>query len=65
MWNLQGYGRPQYVNYDYPFPVTPPNASYMNPTGSYFREFDVPEAWSGDQVHLRFEGVDSAFHVWV
>jgi beta-galactosidase len=37
----------------------------MNPTGSYWREFDVPEDWAGQQIRLRYEGVDSAFHVWI
>lgn len=64
-WQLSGYGHPHYTNVDYPFPVTPPNVSYVNPTGSYWREFTVPEDWNGDEVHLRYEGVDSAFHVWV
>ncbi|KAL5335879.1 glycosyl hydrolases family 2, TIM barrel domain-containing protein [Aspergillus crustosus] len=65
-WQLQGYGRPHYTNIDYPFPVTPPNVSYVNPTGSYWREFEIPEDWEdGQQIHLRYEGVDSAFHVWV
>ncbi|KAJ3548312.1 hypothetical protein NM208_g1069 [Fusarium decemcellulare] len=65
MWQLQGYGNPHYTNIDYPFSVTPPNVSYVNPTGSYWRQFEVPENWDGDQIRLRFEGVDSAFHVWV
>ncbi|GKT58064.1 beta-galactosidase/beta-glucuronidase [Colletotrichum tofieldiae] len=66
MWQRQGYGIPHYTNIDYPFPVTPPNVSYINPTGSYWREFEVPEDWNEDhQIRLRFEGVDSAFHVWV
>ena len=65
MWQRQGYGRPHYTNINYPFPVNPPNVSYVNPTGSYWREFDVPEDWSGEQIRLRYEGVDSAFHVWV
>jgi beta-galactosidase len=65
MWQLQGYGHPHYTNIDYPFSVTPPNVSYVNPTGSYWRQFDVPDEWDGDQIRLRFEGVDSAFHVWV
>ncbi|WYZ35560.1 hypothetical protein EsH8_X_000207 [Colletotrichum jinshuiense] len=66
MWQRQGYGIPHYTNIDYPFPVTPPNVSYLNPTGSYWREFEVPENWDEDQqIRLRFEGVDSAFHVWV
>lgn len=66
MWQLQGdYGNPHYTNIDYPFPVTPPNVSYENPTGSYWREFEVPSDWEGQQIRLRYEGVDSAFHVWV
>ncbi|WZH40697.1 glycosyl hydrolases family 2 TIM barrel domain-containing protein [Fusarium acuminatum] len=65
MWQLQGYGNPHYTNIDYPFSVTPPNVSYVNPAGSYWRQFEVPEDWEGDQIRLRFEGVDSAFHVWV
>ncbi|TDZ24904.1 Beta-galactosidase [Colletotrichum orbiculare MAFF 240422] len=66
MWQRQGYGNPHYTNIDYPFPVTPPNVSYINPTGSYWREFEIPEDWEDDQqIRLRFEGVDSAFHVWV
>ncbi|KAL4779023.1 glycosyl hydrolases family 2, TIM barrel domain-containing protein [Aspergillus varians] len=64
-WQLQGYGRPHYVNIEYPFPITPPNVSYVNPTGSYWREFEVPVNWDGQQIRLRYEGVDSAFHVWV
>ncbi|KAJ5165419.1 uncharacterized protein N7500_007249 [Penicillium coprophilum] len=64
-WQLNGYGHPHYTNIEYPFPVTPPNVSYVNPTGSYWREFTVPEDWSGEQIRLRYEGVDSAFHVWV
>ncbi|KAL4893594.1 glycosyl hydrolases family 2, TIM barrel domain-containing protein [Aspergillus ambiguus] len=65
VWQMQGYGHPHYTNIDYPFPVTPPNVSYVNPTGSYWREFEVPADWNGEQVRLRYEGVDSAFHVWV
>ncbi|ELQ44673.1 beta-galactosidase [Pyricularia oryzae Y34] len=65
MWQLQGYGHPHYTNIKFPFPVTPPNVSYINPTGSYFREFEVPDGWDGQQIRLRFEGVDSAFHVQV
>lgn len=65
MWQRQGYGRPHYTNIDYPFPITPPNVSYMNPTGSYWREFEVPVGWEDQQIRLRYEGVDSAFHVWV
>lgn len=64
-WQMQGYGKPWYTNVQYPIPLDPPRVPTENPTGSYIREFDVPETWNGMQVILRFDGVDSAFYVWV
>ena len=40
-WQLQGYGRPQYTNVAYPFPVDPPRVPSENPTGCYRREVDT------------------------
>lgn len=67
MWQLQGHGKgPQYTNIVYPFPIDPPNVPYdNNETGSYSRNFTVLESFRGHQLRLRFEGVDSAFNVWV
>ncbi|QYS98048.1 Lactase [Trichoderma simmonsii] len=65
MWQLQGYGRPLYTNVNYPFPVDPPNIPFLNETGSYWRQFTTSKDWQGQQIRLRFEGVDSSFHVWV
>ncbi|MEI7436006.1 MAG: glycoside hydrolase family 2 TIM barrel-domain containing protein [bacterium] len=64
-WQTCGYGRPHYTNVQYPFPVDPPHVPTENPTGSYRRDFTVPDAWDGARIHLRFDGVDSAFTVWV
>jgi beta-galactosidase/beta-glucuronidase len=65
-WQMQGYGHPHYTNVIYPFPVDPPHIPTENPTGCYKRTFDVSDEWVEDRyVTLRFEGVDSAFHVWV
>jgi evolved beta-galactosidase subunit alpha len=65
-WQLEGHGRPQYTNVAYPFPVDPPRVPSENPTGCYRREVEVDRAWlePGSAVVLRFEGVDSAFHVY-
>ena len=41
------------------------SAPTENATGCYRREFVLPEDWAGKQIMLRFEGVDSAFHVWL
>ncbi|KAK2761154.1 hypothetical protein FQN54_001675 [Arachnomyces sp. PD_36] len=65
-WQLQGYGKPHYTNVIYPFPVCPPYVPTENPTGTYRRKFSVPSKWNpNSQLRLRFDGVDSAFHVWV
>jgi beta-galactosidase/beta-glucuronidase len=65
-WQLEGHGRPQYTNIRYPFPVDPPWVPSDNPTGCYRRRFDVPPEWGGaGRLLVRFEGVDSAFHVFL
>ena len=64
-WQLYGYGRPQYVNADYPFPLEPPFVPDANPTGCYRTEFNVPESWGDRRIFLVFAGVSSAFRLWV
>ena len=64
----QGFGMPIYVNAGYAFPYDrrnprPPRTA--NPVGSYRRVFDLPAGWSRRRVFLTFDGVDSAFYVWV
>lgn len=67
MWQMQGFGKgPHYTNVQYPFHVDPPYPPYAsNECGSYVTRFSVPEDLQDHQLRLRFEGVDSAFHVWV
>lgn len=69
-WQLQGYDYPQYTNVIYPWveseELTPPFApTRYNPVGSYIRTFTVPREWNGQPVYLSFQGVESAFYVWV
>ena len=65
-WTMQGYDKPVYCNVQMPIPNTPPFVPEDdNPTGLYRRAFDLPAEWAGRRVILRFEGVDSAFYVWV
>ena len=67
-WDLQGFGKPQYTNFDYPFPADPPNVPSENPTGYYEVKFAVPDDWNQKGnwgFRLRFEGVDSAFRVFL
>ena len=44
-------------------PLTVPR--HDNPTGCYRTWFTVPQGWVGCQLFVSFEGVDSAFHLWV
>lgn len=70
-WQFHGYDYPQYTNVRYPWAesepeLQPPFApTRYNPVGSYIRTFAVPEAWQGQPVFLSFQGVESAFYVWV
>ncbi len=64
-WQLEGYDKMHYTDYHYPFPIDPPNVPTQNPTGAYKRKFTIPRNWKHKRVILRFEGVDSAFHVWI
>jgi beta-galactosidase len=70
MWQLQGYGAPQYTNVVYPIPVDVPHVPDENPTGHYSRTVTVPADWAstladGGRLVLRFQGVDSAAMVWI
>ncbi|UQX89057.1 DUF4981 domain-containing protein [Jatrophihabitans telluris] len=66
-WQLNGYGKPAYTNVQYPFPVDPPFVPDENPTGDYRLTFTVPAGFlaAGDRALLRFDGVDSAYRVWL
>jgi len=75
-WQLKGYGTPLYSNVTYPFKKDPPkvmctpperytNYKARNPVGSYKRTFTVPAAWKDREVFINFDGVDSAFYLWV
>jgi beta-galactosidase/evolved beta-galactosidase subunit alpha len=64
-WQTEGFGAPHYTNIAYPFPVDPPEVPAENPTGLYRRSFEVPDAWADREISIRFEGVDSAFVLWV
>ncbi|MAZ28232.1 MAG: beta-galactosidase subunit alpha [Cytophagaceae bacterium] len=65
-WQMHGYGIPIYTNTIYPFDTNEQKAPQKNnPVGSYKTDFDVPVDWEGRKTYLHFDGVDSAFYVWV
>ncbi len=65
-WELQGFDLPIYTDTRYPFPADPPHVpSDYNPVGVYTRDFTVPDIWKGMDIFLDFEGVESAYYVYV
>ncbi len=65
-WEREGYGTAYYVNVGYTFPVNPPFIDHSdNPVGSYKRSFTIPSGWRDKEVFLNFDGVSSAFNVWI
>ena len=66
---LQGYGQIQYLNIQYPWDGVEDVASgavpARNTVGSYIREFDFDKLDAGESVVLTFEGVETAFYVWL
>lgn len=75
-WEMCGYGTPIYVSSGYVFRIDPPRVTSeppkdyttyteRNPTGQYFRRFDLPARWQSGETFIRFDGVMSAFRVWV
>ncbi|MGS2588987.1 glycoside hydrolase family 2 TIM barrel-domain containing protein [Streptomyces hebeiensis] len=69
-WEIEGYPEPIYLNIKYPWvgyetPEPPDIPREFNPVGSYRRTFALPADWSGRRTLLSFQGVKSAFFVWV
>ena len=65
-WQFQGYDVHIFLDEEYPFPRNPPHIPPdHNPIGSYLTEFVAPEFWKGRRVYPHFDGVESAFYVWV
>lgn len=69
-WQLQGYDYPQYTNIRYPWEVKEPlkapfAPTEYNPVGSYVTSFTIPKEWTDQPVYISFQGVESAFYVWL
>ena len=75
-WEVNGYGTPIYISAGYPFRINPPYVMSepkeryttfveRNPTGQYKRFFYLPASWRDGQTFIRFDGVMSAFYLWI
>ena len=70
MWELNGYGDPLYVNWNYAwkgsFKNNPPFVpEENNHVGSYRKEITLPAAWKGRQIIAHFGSVTSNMYLWV
>ncbi len=75
-WQLQGFGKPIYVNMQYPFHRDRPRVTgepnkdwyaydHRNPVGSYVTFIDVTKEMLTKNLILHFGGVHSAMYVWM
>ena len=65
-WELQKFDAPIYTDTRYPFPANPPYVpTSYNPVGSYVRTFDYHPGNRAGELFLIFEGVESAFYVYL
>ena len=66
MWQMQGWGEKIFRNVAQPFKSDPPKIPRdYNPVGSYRKTFSVPANFKDKQLFLHFEGVASAYFLWV
>ncbi len=60
------YDKPQYTNFNYPFPLDPPHVPDDIPCGLYVRDFEFTgEEITDRDLYINFEGVDSCFYMWI
>ncbi|MBD3212256.1 MAG: beta-galactosidase, partial [Candidatus Lokiarchaeota archaeon] len=68
-WQMRGYGIPIYTNIKYPYSIDTENIPGIdhnyNPVGSYRKRFELPENWDGREIFIHFDGVKSAFYLWI
>ena len=65
LWQFEGYGKLQYTDEGYPFPIDIPYVPTDNPTGIYQRYFDIPIFWFDKDIIIKFEGVESYYEVYI
>ncbi len=69
-WQMEGYDFPIYSNVQYPWekiqePEPPFAPVQYNPVGCYIRKFTLPEGFRKERVIITFEGVESAYYLYV
>lgn len=67
---MEGYDRPHYTNTTYPWEGTEQLVpgeipQVFQPVASYVKYFTIPQEWNGKQIGISFQGVESAFALWL
>ena len=67
---MEGYDKPQYANYEYPWDglqkVRPGEIpEEFNPTAQYVKYFTLPQELSGRPVYISFQGAESGIALWL
>lgn len=67
---MEGYDRPHYANVAYPWDgrqklKSGQSPMDFNPVASYAKYFTLPESFTGKDIVLRMEGVESAAAIWL
>lgn len=70
MWELNGFGDPQYVNIGYgwreQFHNNPPEVPIKNNhVGSYRKTVHIPDSWKNKDITAHFGAVSSNIYLWV
>lgn len=69
-WQTEGYDHPKYTDTRLPWegvetPELGTAPTIYNPVGSYRRDFETPKNWDGKEIFVSFQGVESAFYLWI
>ena len=65
-WEVNGFGKPIYLDERYPFNTQWPEIpNDYNPVGTYRRTFDIPKSWNDQKIFLHFAGVKSAMYLYI
>jgi beta-galactosidase len=71
VWQIEGYGKPYYLAFDYPPAICkrkskiPKIDGRRNEVGLYRRSFTLPECFAGREIFIHFGAVKSAFYIYV
>lgn len=65
LWQYEGYGKLQYTDEGYPFPIMYPYVPTDNPTGIYQKEVVFDSNYLDKKVIIKFDGVESYYELYV